>query len=96
MTTPNRFKRNSSFLILSSYDPDTDIDSVIGSLPNGQWFIDGIEWFTNSNEDLDARITISSGNISKFTFTATKVAIYVNGDFITTNANEILDFFMLP
>lgn len=97
MTTPNRFARNGSFLVASLYNPDTDIDSRIGSLPNGQWFISEVDRFINSDEYEDATITISNGNISKFTFKALSIAIKVDGSFVTTtNLDEILDFFTLP
>lgn len=94
MTTPNRFARNGSFLIASTYDADLGINKRFISLPNGQWFIKDVVRFTNSDENEDANITISNGNITQFSFNALSAWLDINGIPVQTpNLDEILDFF---
>ena len=97
MTTPNRFARNASFLVLSTYDSDEDINQRFDSLPNSSWSVRNVERFVNELENEDARITISNGNIEQFTFTASQIWIDIEGAPVqTTNLDEVLDFFTAP
>ena len=95
MAQPNYFSRNASFLKAGNYADSTV--SINNTLPNAQWFISKVERFVDADENNNAKITISNGNIVQFTFNALASWYDINDTPTqTTNLDEILDFFTAP